>query len=82
MTPYRDLDFHRDHNLHVIVRDIDWATGKDYDMGLPDTVIIPIGYEDLEDDSALCETINNYLSDNYGWLVNGYEIGWRKKNEA
>ena len=76
------MSYDSSHKFHVIVRDIDWATGKDYDMGLPDTVIVPIGYEDLEDENSLCETITNHLSDNYGWLVNDYQIGWCKKDEV
>jgi len=45
------------------ITDIDWDTDSE-DVGLPSTVMVP---SDLEEDE-----IADYLSDNYGWLVNGF----------
>ena len=48
------------------ITDIDWET-DDEDVDLPSTVMVP---SDLEEDE-----IADYLSDNYGWLVNGFVMG-------
>jgi hypothetical protein len=48
------------------ITDIDWDTDGE-DVGLPSTVMVP---SDLEEDE-----IADYLSDNYGWLVNGFVMG-------
>ena len=48
------------------ITDIDWETDGE-DVGLPSTVMVP---SDLEEDE-----IADYLSDNYGWLVNGFVMG-------
>jgi hypothetical protein len=76
------MPFSNNHNLHVIVRDIEWETDGESIEDLPETVVIPITYEELEDEDALHDGINDYLSDNYGWLVNGYQIGWKKRDEV
>lgn len=76
------MPFSINHNLHVIVRDIEWETDGESIEDLPETVVIPITYEELEDEDSLHDGINDYLSDNYGWLVSGYEIGWKKKDEV
>jgi hypothetical protein len=77
------MPYSNNHNLHVIVRDIEWdLDNDDDDGGLPETVVIPISYEELEDESALHEGITDYLSDNYGWLVRDYKLGWKKKDEV
>ena len=77
------MTYHSNHNLHVIVRDIEWETdGQTNVAALPKTVVIPISYEELEDEDALHTGITDYLSDNYGWCVSGYELGWRKKDEV
>ena len=61
------MPFSNNHNLHVIVRDIEWETDGESIEDLPETVVIPITYEELEDEDSLHEGINDYLSDNYGW---------------
>ena len=77
------MPYSSNHNLHVIVRDIEWETdGQTNVAALPKTVVIPITYEELEDEDALHTGISDYLSDNYGWLVSGYELGWKKKDEV
>ena len=86
------MPYSSNHNLHVIVRDIEWdieyghvddgyeATAEE--LELPKVVVIPISFEELEDENALHEGITDYLSDNYGWCVSGYELGWKKKDEV
>ena len=76
------MSFSQHHKMHVIVRDIDWETDGSNREELPEIVVIPITYEELEDEGALHTGINDYLSDNYGWLVKGYELGWKKKDEV
>ena len=48
------------------ITDIDWETDGE-DVELPSSVMVP---SDLEEDE-----IADYLSDNYGWLVNGFVMG-------
>lgn len=69
--------------MHVIVRDIEWDIIDDgYDLGLPETVVIPISYEELEDEDLMYDMISDHLSDTYGWLVKDYKLGWKKKDEV
>ena len=76
------MPFSSHHKLHVIVRNIEWETDGSNREELPEIVVIPVTYEEIEDEDMMREGINDYLSDNYGWLVNGYEIGWKKKDEV
>ena len=50
----------------IEIVDIDWETDGE-DVGLPSSVRVP---SDLEEDE-----IADYLSDNYGFLVNGFVMG-------
>lgn len=60
----------------VLIGDIDWETdGEDpEEMGLPSSVTVP---SDLEEDE-----IADYLSDEYGWLVNGFVVMGAESFEA
>lgn len=50
----------------IKITEIDWETDGE-DVELPSSVMVP---SDLEEDE-----IADYLSDNYGWLVNGFIMG-------
>ena len=77
------MPYSNNHNLHVIVRDIEWdLDNDDDDGGLPETVVIPISYEELEDEDLMYDMISDHLSDTYGWLVKDYKLGWKKKDEV
>ena len=52
----------------VIVSKIDWETDG-FEVDLPDEVELPMGFDAHDDDA-----IANYLSDTYGFLVNGYSV--------
>lgn len=58
----------------ILVTNINWETdGSDVD--LPKDTTIPVeklDIEDISDDEKVQEALNNYLSDNYGYLVNNY----------
>lgn len=43
-------------------------------LELPTEVDLPIGIAELEDEEANYESVNNYLSDKYGWLVEDYDL--------
>lgn len=49
------------------VTNIVWDTDEDPDVNLPDTIWIPKNFEDDE--------IADDLSDKYGFLIKGFEIG-------
>jgi hypothetical protein len=77
------MPYSNNHNLHVIVRDIDWETdGQTNVAALPKTVVIPLTYEELEDEDLMHDMISDHLSDTYGWLVKDYKLGWKKKDEV
>lgn len=86
------MPYSQHHKMHVIVRDIEWDLDSDHvddgydatveELELPQTVVIPITYEELEDEHQMHDIIIDYLSDNYGWLVSGYKLGWKKKDEV
>lgn len=62
----------------------DWAldafhhnsTSRSEFVGLPDDVELPEGAEEWEDDE-----ITDYLSDEYGYFINGYDIPERDEFE-
>lgn len=43
-------------------------------MGLPNEVVIPEEIEEIEDETEREEAITNWLSDEYGFCVEGYEL--------
>lgn len=52
---------------------IKWETDGEI-VDLPSEVDLPIGIAELEDEEANYESVNNYLSDKYGWLVQDYDL--------
>jgi len=77
------MPFSEHHKMHVIVRAIEWDLDEDgHGRGLPETVVIPITYEELEDEDLMHDMISDYLAETYGWLVKDYKLGWKKKDEV
>ena len=52
---------------------IKWETDGE-EVELPNEVELPIGIAEYNDEEANFDSINNYLSDKYGWLVEDYNI--------
>ena len=76
------LKYNNNHKLHVMVRDIDWEPHGGKEVDLPQALVIPITYAELNDEETLRQAITHYLSDSYGCVANGYELGWKKKDEV
>lgn len=49
-------------------------------MGLPDEVVIPADIEKIEDEEEREDTITDWLSDEYGFCINGYTLLTDKEN--
>ncbi len=52
---------------------ITWETDGEK-VDLPTSVYLPVGIAELEDEEANYESVNDYLSDMYGWLVEDYDL--------
>ena len=58
------------YKMKVLVYDIKWETDG-YKVKLPKNVIIDMDTEGLDEEDVI-EEINDFLSDEYGWLVTDY----------
>lgn len=61
-------------NLNFLITNIDWET-DDEEIDLPTEVTVSqedASIEDINDMNEIEERLNNYLSNTYGYLVNGY----------
>ena len=56
--------------MKVYVYDIKWETDG-HKVKLPKSIIIDIDTKGLDEEDVI-EEINDFLSDEYGWLVNDY----------
>ena len=64
------IKIHEQKKIQHVASDIDWDTDGQplEDCGLPTSVVIPLDIE--KDDVA------DWLSDSYGYLVNGFSINF------
>jgi hypothetical protein len=63
----------------IMAKNINWETdGEDIelpqDVELPDGVVDTTCCKDWQNCENNSESVNNYLSDTYGWLINDYDI--------
>jgi hypothetical protein len=66
-------------SVHVIVRDIEWETDDNEvpKNEVPDIVVVPLEMADMDCEERIHEVVMEHLSDNYGRLVNSYDLGWK-----
>lgn len=60
--------------FYLTVSNIDWDTDGEDIEDLPKKLSLDI--DDFDDDFDFNEDLSDWLTDNFDWMVNGYDFTW------